>query len=630
MPADSPYVANLAALWTSDPTLARAIEALPEAAMYPISPSKAGPPTVAVQCEGRTLYLHSRHNPVDEADRLIGSIDLGSAMAFHVHGFGLGYHVERLFDRAGDEAIVCVFEPDLVVLRTAMWHRDLSRLLGAGRVMFFWREDGADLLGRLTPHTAMASLGIAMVGHPPSMQAQREFHLRMQRRMTEFAAYCRTSITTLIVNGRRTAENIARNIGWYAACPSLGRLKDRYRGEPAIIVSAGPSLRKNIHLLKAAQERAVLVAVQTTLRPLLDLGVEPHFVTALDYHDICTRFYENLPATLRTELVAEPKATDRIFGMFPGAVTLLGNSYAQGLLAEMGLERFGLTSGATVAHLAYYLAEHLGCDPIIFVGQDLGFSDGLCYAPGTSYEDVWRPEISRFCTMEMKQWEQIVRDRAILRRIEDHEHRLMYTEERLFTYLQQFERDFAGSTRRIIDASEGGALKRGAAPMALERALSQFCRAPVAWRHDDHPGSDWTPLPAVRDCLSRRRGEAERIAAIGHQTLPLLAEVRDHLDDQPRVNRAIARIDALRANMNDLGRTYELILQLTQLSELQRFGQDRRLGAERSLDAIERQRRQVLRDIANVRAVAEASGQFVSMIDEVIATIGVGARREAA
>ena len=59
----------------------------------------------------------------------------------------------------------------------------------------------------------------------------------------------------------------------------------------------------------------------------------------------------------------------------------------------MSLHKAGLPSGSTVAHLAYYLAEHLGCDPIAFVGQDLGFSDGLYYTPGTSYEDVWRPGV---------------------------------------------------------------------------------------------------------------------------------------------------------------------------------------------------------------------------------------------
>src|SRR3712207_4962474 len=161
--------------------------------------------------------------------------------------------------------------------------------------------------------------------------------------------------------------------------------------------------------------------------------------------------------------------------MLDGNVSLLGSEYAESMLRELKLNKAKLPAGATVAHLAFYLAEHLGCDPVIFVGQDLGFGDGLCYAPGTSYEDVWRPETGRFCSVEMKQWDQIVRERFILRRIPDHAGRPMYTEERLFTYLQQFERDFLRSKRTIIDATEGGAAKRGTTAMPLQQAIERYC-----------------------------------------------------------------------------------------------------------------------------------------------------------
>ena len=228
------------------------------------------------------------------------------------------------------------------------------------------------------------------------------------------------------------------------------------------------------------EANAVLIAVQTTLQPLLEIGCRPHFVTSLDYHEICTRFFEKLPSGIGTELIAEPKTTPRVLEMMTGPVSLIGNDFAEALLRELNLGKTALTSGATVAHLAFYLAEHLGCDPIIFVGQDLGFSDGLCYTPGTSYEDVWRPELGRFCTLEMKQWEQIVRDRPILRQIPDYQGRPMYTEERLFTYLLQFERDFGKCKSKIIDATEGGALKRGTTVMTLSEAIGRFCGGAVA------------------------------------------------------------------------------------------------------------------------------------------------------
>ncbi|WP_428939218.1 motility associated factor glycosyltransferase family protein [Fontivita pretiosa] len=627
--ADAPYLANLAALWAVEPRLARLIDSIdlaspsPDAApvSYQVHASKSSVPTlVAHTADGRLIHLHSRYDPIDEAARLIDPLRTDETVAFYVQGFGLGYHVQRLFERSGDDTLLCIIEPDLRVLRLAFEHHDFSKLIESGRVLWFWELDKAGLFNRLTPWQPSITMGFQRVAHLPSTQLWTQFHEQMHTWIEEFKAYANTTVSTLVLNGRRTAENVARNLPWYIAAPSLSRLKDLYKARPAIIVSAGPSLRKNKHLLKDASDRAVIIAVQTTLQPLLELGVEPHFVTSLDYHDISTRFWEKLPENLRTQLVAEPKASSAIFDLNPGPLWLLGNDFAENLLGEMKLNKAKLPSGATVAHLAYYLAEYLGCDPIIFVGQDLGFSDGLCYTPGTSYEDVWRPELGRFCTLEMKQWEQIVRDRNILRKVPDHQGRPMYTEARLFTYLQHFERDFARSRARIIDATEGGVLKRGATPMKLSDALAGCCDSPLALSRPEYPGLNWDRLLECRQSLLNRRAEAEQIEQISRQTLPLLEEVRDHLEDQGRVNRAIGRIDVLRARMAELGMCYGLVMQLTQDSELERFKADRKIAAAK-LAGIERQRRQVHRDILNVRSVIEAAARFQKLMDETMARV---------
>jgi hypothetical protein len=616
--AGDPLPANLAALWRSDPALAMALEVELENPPYPTEPSKSGPPTLALAtADGRRIYLHSRHQPLEEAPRLVGGEDMAGKGLYAVFGLGLGYHVQALYERAGDSAVVVVLEPDLRMICTALSVRDYAKMLRTGRVIIITEADRGLLLGRLTPHQTVAAMGMELVTHAPSVQLQESFHKTLRQWVTEFAAFCRTNLQTLVLNGRRTCENLTRNIGWYAAAGDVRRLHDRHRGEPAIIVSAGPSLRKNKHLLRQAAGRARLIATQTMLQPLLDMGIEPDYVTSLDYHDICTRFFEKLPDKLKTELVAEPKASAKVFGMYPGPITLLGSDFCDKLLWEMEGRKERLRAGATVAHLAFYLAEHAGCDPIIFVGQDLGFSDGLCYAPGTSYEDVWRPELGRFYTVEMKQWEHIARERPILRKIDDWEGRPMYTEERLFTYLQQFERDFAASTRTIIDATEGGARKRGAVAMTLEATLAQYCGAPLPEQTQDHPGLDRNTLPAVRQCLAKRIEEARLIADIGRRTLPLLQEVRDHLDDSMRVNRAIAQIDLLRTEMFAVNHCYELAVQLSQKTELARFQRDFAIDSSRASGA-ERQRRQVERDIENVKAVIEAAGDLERLVRETL------------
>jgi len=250
----------------------------------------------------------------------------------------------------------------------------------------------------------------------------------------------------------------------------------------------------------------------------------------------------------------------------------------------------------------------------------LGFSDGLCYAPGTSYDDVWQPELSRFCTLEMKQWEQIVRERHILRRIPDQQGRPMYTEERLYTYLQQFERDFGQSKARIIDATEGGALKRGTLIMPLAQAIEQFCSQPLPVPPLDYVAQTVDLIPRCLQSLALRQEEAVRIREIAQQTLPLLEEARDCVQDQAHLNRVIAEVDVLRAQMNELGRTYDQVMQLTQETELKRFSRDRDLAAS-GADGVERQRRQITRDIENVQAVRDAARAFDSLVTQVMSTL---------
>lgn len=623
---------NLAALWGRDPELAARVERVADVSTrYTVTTARDGQPTLSLYADGgRAVQMHSRYEPLAEARKLVDRLSL-DGLAVFVFGFGLGYHVDELLARIPTTSRVWILEPDASVLRAACEARDLTKSIESDRVQIISVIDRPRLLTVFQPLVALISGGVTILEHAPSIQRSAEFFSDARKWLDEIGAYARTTIQTLVHNSSRTLSNIARNLPWYTATPGPQRLAGAFRGEPAIIVSAGPSLRKNRHLLREAKGKAVIIAVQTTLKPLLELGVEPDFVTSLDYSEISTRFFRDLPPSLKTELVAEAKATDSLFALHPGPVTLIGNDLSDSMLAEAATPRTRLRSGATVAHLAFYLAEFLGCDPIIFVGQDLGFSDGLCYSPGTSYDDVWRPELGRFCTYEMKQWEQIARDRPILRQVPDCRGRPMYTEQRLFTYLQQFERDFAASRSRIIDATEGGAAKRGASYSTLQNALNTFCNKPLRGRIPPHPGLSTTAFPHALEAIAKRIEDAREIAAIASQVAPLLEEIRDCVDDQPRVNKVIARIDPLRERMNQLGRSYDLVMYLAQRSELERFKADMAIDGS-GAKAGELQRRQAQRDIDNVRAVAAAAERFITTMRDAEAAFEVfeAQRRSAA
>jgi hypothetical protein len=617
-PPGSVLVENLAALWGADAALAEKVDPIVPGNRIEIATSKSGEPTASVKLfNGKTVQLHSRYAPRDEAIKTVDRVADFDGLAYFVLGFGLGYHVLELLSRISKTACVWIIEPDLELIRVACETLDLTPILGNPKVTWITEIDRPKLLTQFASAGAILTAGVTTLEHAPSIQRSSAFYAEAKSWIEDVCSYSKTSINTLVLNSNKTLTNVARNLPWYVSTPGPARLEDAYKGQPAIIVSAGPSLRKNKHLLLEAKGKAVIIAVQTTLKPLLEMGVEPDFVTSLDYSEISARFFQDLPRDLKTELVADAKASETIFDLFPGPVTLLGNELSDDLLRDALKPRTKLRSGATVAHLAFYLAEYMGCDPIAFIGQDMGFSDGLCYTPGTTYDDVWRPELGRFCTMEMKQWEQIVRERPILRKIPDYLGRPMYTEQRLFTYLQQFERDFAASKARVVDATEGGANKTGTRKLTLADTLALYCEKPLRPFQRPYAGRTFDYFAVTTAALERRIDEARQMREIAGSVAPLLEEIRDNISDQPRVNRAIARIDPLREKMNTFGRTYDLVMYLAQKHEFDRFKKDMAIQG-RDVEPVERQLRQVQRDLDNARNILTATDLFIDLLRDSI------------
>jgi hypothetical protein len=153
--------------------------------------------------------------------------------------------------------------------------------------------------------------------------------------------------------------------------------------------------------------------------------------------------------------------------------------------------------------------------------------------------------------------------------------------------------------------------------MPLAEVIRRHASEAATVEPTPHSRLDWSILQQCIACLQNRRAEAMEVERISRDTLPLLEEIRDRIDDQHHVNRLIARIDQLRAEMHELGRTYDLIVQLTQPTEMKRFEADRKIAAAK-LAGAERQREQVQRDVENVKAVITAAGEFATLMDQVM------------
>ncbi len=592
-------------------------------------------------CEGQgpsARWLASRRRPLEEAERLAATVDPRASGGVAVLGFGVGHHVGSLVRRMGTAGFVVCFEPDAGLLRAVLERVDCSAWLGGGTVAVLTDCDSVALSQAVSGAEGIMSLGVRIVEHPASKARLSAHAARFGDELARTMRALRTTVVTTLVQMETTLRNLLMNLDHYAGCPGVGDLAGACAGRPAVVVSAGPSLRRNIDLLArpGVRDRVVIIAVQTVLKQLLERGIRPHFVTALDWHEISRRFYEGLTAddVRGVTLVADAKANPAILASFPGAIRCPADPVLDAVLGSAHRhDPATLPAGATVAHLAYYLARHLGCDPVMLIGQDLAFTDGQYYGPGAAIHAVWAGEINEFNTLEMLEWQRIVRHRRLLHRAEDAEGRPVFTDDQMAAYLVQFERAFEEDARRgltTIDATEGGARKRHTTPITLAEAL------------DRHAGTGAPRValpPAERDQAALRRGArlaAERATAlrrgvwrvgeISRETARLLEEMRDHHADQARVNRLIGRVQALAREVESLGAAYELVQRLNQTGTLRRFRHDREIGLDAGLSPLERQKKQIERDLENVTWLADAADAMGRMLDDTAAAMEGGPR----
>ena len=211
------------------------------------------------------------------------------------------------------------------------------------------------------------------------------------------------AIAKQILRGARANENARRrfsgnyllntlaNLPVIAAEGDAAVLSDLFTDIPAIVFGAGPSLDDNLPVLQDMQDRAVLIAVDTAVRPLLAAGIRPHLVVSVDPSDENARHLNDLPDVRGLWLVGEASLTPGVFPQFSGRTFIykVSNHEPWPWLAEHGADRTKLQTWGSVLTTAFDVARKAGCNPIVFAGADLAYTDGLQYCRNTVYEPDW-------------------------------------------------------------------------------------------------------------------------------------------------------------------------------------------------------------------------------------------------
>ncbi|EAL5136694.1 DUF115 domain-containing protein, partial [Campylobacter coli] len=184
-------------------------------------------------------------------------------------------------------------------------------------------------------------------------------------------------------------EQFVYNLPQMITHPSYTKLlsKRKNLSDTAIIVSTGPSLTKQLPLLKKYASKATIFCADSSYPILAKHGIKPDYVCMLERTEITAEFFNNNFGEFDKDIVFVCAGV-----VHPKTIEYLKNKtfiITQKVLAfpyYINLKNFCYAAvGFSVAHTLSYLATHLSHKNIIFIGQDLAYAEN-----GNSHPDDYQ------------------------------------------------------------------------------------------------------------------------------------------------------------------------------------------------------------------------------------------------
>lgn len=373
---------NLSFIEKHNPSLCSKLTAISEyKTNIEIKPNLAGEYNLAINGMG----VHSLTGALQEAKDICATLPNNSNNSIHVvYGIGLGYIVDELVNNAKGNVIV--YEQDLDVLHFVLSAVDFAQNFNTQKLYIVSDiTEFEQILYKVFKYKSKATLSCL-----DYYKAQDKL------RYEAFQAWLKRKVELVDHNFKLQAlkmygffKNTLIGLDKKYKLPFLTENKDALKGKPAIIVSAGPSLNKNIEILKKYKDNAVIFCVGTALRTLYNNNITPDFLNVIETEN--TSLHYNLPCSKDISFIAEP-FTQAAYLDIPFKKRFITASLetdaSRWFLETAGKEFIPFEAKGTVAYHAIYSAYYLGCNPIILIGQDLAYSDGQCYAKGSKFDGL--------------------------------------------------------------------------------------------------------------------------------------------------------------------------------------------------------------------------------------------------
>ncbi|AYV67885.1 hypothetical protein C2I06_13970 [Niallia circulans] len=365
---------------------------------YQVIETRTGIPTIQVNKEGRSRFVHSKYDPKSEAEKFIEQFQENMGDYDHVlfYGVGLGYHIEA-FTKRNPMFKFSIYEPKINIFKLYAEHVDIPLYRIKNIFVETSREAGRNFLIKLTEEIQERILLIIL---PSYQQIFKDEFADFMEDFKMAVEYKKQSIYIDTKFSTRWTINSLLNFSTTIKTPNIlnQTYKELFKQKPLIIVSAGPSLEEEYENLRYIKQHklAYIFAVGSANKALIAQNIIPDAVTTYDpqghnhnvYSSIIEKGIESIPMIYGTSVGFE---TLNLFQgpklhMFTSQDTV-SKYYLQN---QNGMNFEFIEDAPTIASVTFQLAAKLGCSPVVFVGQNLAYRNNQYYSKEVQYKDRGR------------------------------------------------------------------------------------------------------------------------------------------------------------------------------------------------------------------------------------------------
>ncbi|MFK7898670.1 MAG: motility associated factor glycosyltransferase family protein [Myxococcota bacterium] len=333
----------------------------------------------------RGVILGSAYDTERDAERVAETMAKKPADLMIALGFGMGTQFAPFLAR--NPCTLIIFEPSLERLRAALLNTSVVELLEENRDCYIAYD--LDQFTQLLSARYSTALRIQAFPHPAILRLDPDPIAAVLERTQRIKEATDTRIMTSVEQLMPWALLVAHNGRRIAESTQICALADQFRGKVVVVCAAGPSLDKQLPLLRKYRDRVVVISIGQTLKALRAAGITPDLVHILESQDVAHQLTES-GATEDLTVVLSPDCHPAIYDVPTRAcftATVSSSPFAQWMVNVTG-EQSIRVGGGTVAQGAVGIAAMLGAKTVALIGQDLAFTDGRAYAKGTAYDFV--------------------------------------------------------------------------------------------------------------------------------------------------------------------------------------------------------------------------------------------------